>query len=63
MKKLILMATICLFSFGTFADSKMEIFEEAEETPVIKLCKEVRKIMDEHLNDTSFDTTQCFLYG
>ena len=41
-------------------DSKMEIFEEAEETPVTKLCKEVRKIMDEHLNDTSFDTTQCF---
>ena len=41
-------------------DSKMEIIEDCEETSVVKLCKEVKKIMDEHLNDTSFDTTQCF---
>lgn len=41
-------------------DEEMNLIPEMEETPVTKLCNEVKKIMDEHINDTSFDSTNYF---
>ena len=41
-------------------DTNLEFKPECTETPVVKLCKEVKAEMTKHQNDTSVDITNCF---
>lgn len=41
-------------------DDNLDVIESFEETPVTRLCKEVKRIMNDHQNDTNMDATSYF---
>ena len=41
-------------------NENLEFISDFEETPVAKLCSEVKRIMNEHQNDTNMDVTNYF---